>query len=68
MGGYLADGQSLTLEERDFLQSNLPAKPAALDIDILYVLIVFSRFQTEMDKMKPLWNDFIRPSVTHHWN
>ncbi|CAH2242017.1 polyadenylate-binding protein-interacting protein 1 [Pararge aegeria] len=35
MGGYLADGQSLTMEERDFLQSNLPAKPAALDIDIL---------------------------------
>ncbi|XP_045764964.1 polyadenylate-binding protein-interacting protein 1 isoform X2 [Maniola jurtina] len=35
MGGYLADGQTLTLEERDFLQSNLPAKPAALDIDIL---------------------------------
>lgn len=33
--GYLADGQALTLEECNFLQSNLPAKPAALDDDIL---------------------------------
>ncbi|XP_045446227.1 polyadenylate-binding protein-interacting protein 1 [Melitaea cinxia] len=35
VGGYLADGQSLTLEECNFLQSNLPTKPASLDDDIL---------------------------------
>ncbi|CAH0407655.1 unnamed protein product [Chilo suppressalis] len=35
-GGYLADGHTLTAEERAFLQSNLPApKNAALEDDIL---------------------------------
>lgn len=35
-GGYLADGHTLTAEERAFLQSNLPpGKNVALDEDIL---------------------------------
>lgn len=35
-GGYLADGNTLTAEERAFLQSNLPpGKNVALDEDIL---------------------------------
>lgn len=37
-GGYLADGHTLTAEERAFLQSNLPpGKNIALDEDILWV-------------------------------
>lgn len=33
--GYLADGATLTPEERAFLQNNLPAKNAAIEEDIL---------------------------------
>ncbi|CAG9560245.1 unnamed protein product [Danaus chrysippus] len=35
VGGYLADGHSLTAEECAFLQSNLPPKPPAIEDDIL---------------------------------
>ncbi|XP_023950971.1 polyadenylate-binding protein-interacting protein 1 [Bicyclus anynana] len=62
MGGYLADGQSLTLEERDFLQNNLPSKPAALDIDILEEL-ENEAWDTGMDaEMQAGYLEFLRMS------
>lgn len=42
-GGYLADGHTLTAEERAFLQSNLPpGKNVALDEDILWVTYIYT--------------------------
>ncbi|XP_026485691.1 polyadenylate-binding protein-interacting protein 1 [Vanessa tameamea] len=62
VGGYLADGQSLTTEECNFLQSNLPNKPASLDDDILEEL-ENEAWDTGMDlEMQDAYLEFLKIS------